>query len=301
LTSLEVHLRTRQFRHHDKASSTKQPASNTDVNQPPFAARNLVLFSPGYHRWFVKLWFERLLAWSSIIVIGPFLLLLAILIRATSCGRAFLWQERVGLGGRVFQIVKLRSMFEDAEQWTGAVWALEDDPRITPLGRYLRKLHLDELPQIWNVARGEMSFIGPRPERPNFVDTLIDQVPGYECRLAVLPGVTGLAQVNLPPDQTPDCVRRKIELDLEYIFTAEPSMDLRIVFCTILQMFGVPRERAAKVSYIYRELSATSGPTELCEIDADLRSASDGLIDALGASSSAKHTWLNSKSLTAQG
>jgi lipopolysaccharide/colanic/teichoic acid biosynthesis glycosyltransferase len=298
---LEVHLRTRQFRHHDKASLTKQPTSNTDVNQPPLAARNLVLFSPGYHRWFVKRWFERLLAWSSIIVVGPVLLLLAILIRATSSGKAFLWQERVGLGGRVFRIVKLRSMFEDAEQWTGAVWALEDDPRITPLGRYLRKLHLDELPQIWNVAGGGMSFIGPRPERPNFVNTLIDEIPGYECRLAVLPGVTGLAQVNLPPDQTPDCVRRKIELDLEYIFTAEPSLDLRIIFCTILKMIGVPRERSAKLAYIYRELSATSDTAELCDTDANLQLISGESTDALAPSSPSKHTWLKSTSLTAQG
>lgn len=228
-------------------------------------------------------------------------MLLAILIRATSSGKAFLWQERVGLGGRVFRMLKLRSMFEDAEQWTGAVWALEDDPRITPVGRYLRKLHLDELPQIWNVAKGEMSFIGPRPERPSFVDTLTDQIPGYEGRLAVLPGVTGLAQVNLPPDQTNDCVRRKIELDLEYIFTAEPSLDLRIGFCTILKMIGVPRERAAKLSFIYRELSATSDSAELYDSDSEEQSTSDKLTDSLGASSSSKHTWLNSTSLTAQG
>lgn len=302
LTLLEVHLRTRQFRHHGKASSTKPSVEHTELKQSPLAARNLILFSPGYHRWFVKRWCERLLAWSSIIVIGPILLLLAVLIRATSSGKAFLWQERVGLGGRVFQIVKLRSMFEDAEQWTGAVWALEDDPRITPLGRYLRKLHLDELPQIWNVARGEMSFIGPRPERPIFVNTLIGQIPGYECRLAVLPGVTGLAQISLPPDQTPDCVRRKIELDLEYIFTAEPSLDLRIIFCTILKMIGVPRVLAAKLSCICRELPAMSDPAELCEIDVNLHSASDKLADAFfPASSSSKHTWLNSTSLTVQG
>jgi lipopolysaccharide/colanic/teichoic acid biosynthesis glycosyltransferase len=171
----------------------------------------------------------------------------------SSSGKAFLWQDRVGRHGHVFQIVKLRSMKEDAEQGTGAVWASEDDPRVTPLGRYLRKLHLDELPQLWNVARGEMSFIGPRPERPEFVDELIDDVPGYECRLAVLPGVTGLAQINLPPDQTSNCVRRKIELDLEYIFTAEPSLDLRIVFCTLLKMMGAPRDWASKICHVYRE------------------------------------------------
>lgn len=301
MTSLEVHLRARQFRHHEKASSTNQSASNTDVNQPPLAARNLVLFSPGYHRWFVKRWFERLIAWSSIIVVGPILLLLAILIRATSSGRAFLWQERVGLGGRVFRMLKLRSMFEDAEQWTGAVWALEDDPRVTPVGHYLRLLHLDELPQIWNVARGDMSFIGPRPERPEFVDSLIDQIPGYECRLAVLPGVTGLAQVNLPPDQTPDCVRRKIELDLEYIFTAEPSLDLRVILCTFLKMFGVSRERAAKLANIYREPTLTSGFTEVRDFEDETQANFGELADTLAASSSSKHTWLNSTSLTIQG
>jgi lipopolysaccharide/colanic/teichoic acid biosynthesis glycosyltransferase len=290
LTSLEVTLRTKQFKHHDYTPSTEL-ASKPDVKKPPLAARNLVLFAPGYHRWFIKRWCERLLAWSSLIVVSPFLLLLALLIRASSKGQAFLWQERVGLGGRVFQIVKLRSMFEDAEQWTGAVWASEDDPRITPLGRYLRKLHLDELPQLWNVARGEMSFIGPRPERPEFVDNLIDEVPGYECRLAVLPGVTGLAQVNLPPDQTQDCVRRKIELDLEYIFTAEPSLDLRIVVCTVLKMIGIPRERAAKISHVFREPSIMKAPVTLP------RTIHSNSL----APSISDENWLNDPSLTVQG
>jgi lipopolysaccharide/colanic/teichoic acid biosynthesis glycosyltransferase len=261
----------------------------------------LVLFAPGYHRWFVKRWCERSLAWLSVVVVGPFLLLLALLVRATSRGKAFLWQERVGLGGRVFRIVKLRSMFEDAEQWTGAVWALEDDPRITPLGRYLRKLHLDELPQIWNVARGEMSFIGPRPERPEFVDGLIDQIAGYECRLAVLPGVTGLAQINLPPDQTPDCVRRKIEFDIEYIFTAEPSLDLRIMVCTVLNMIGIPRERAAKLAYTFREQAATTvDMVDSHDLDALIPRDGRDVANSLAAPSSTKHTWPSGTSLTMQ-
>lgn len=242
------------------------------------------------------------MAWLGIIVLSPLLLLLVLIVRATSKGPALLWQERVGLNGHLFRIVKLRSMYEDAEQWTGAVWASEDDPRITPVGRYLRKLHLDELPQLWNVALGEMSFIGPRPERPEFVDELIEQIPGYEGRLAVLPGVTGLAQVNLPPDQTSDCVRRKIELDLEYIFTAEPSLDLRIAVCTMLKMLGVPRERSARLSHIFREPSKMPSPLVAAKPPQTSASFNDGEnAEALAVPGSSKHTWLNSSSLTIQG
>lgn len=229
----------------------------------------------------------------GIILLSPLLVSLVAIVRATSKGPALLWQERVGLNGQVFQIVKLRSMYEDAEQWSGAVWASEDDPRITPVGWYLRKLHLDELPQLWNVAKGEMSFIGPRPERPEFVDDLIEQIPGYACRLAVLPGVTGLAQVNLPADQTSDCVRRKIELDLEYIFTAEPSLDFRIAICTVLKMLAMPRERSAKLSYIFRE------PSKLPVLQLNTQSTgalspseSINIKDSLADSDSPKHTWL---------
>lgn len=242
------------------------------------------------------------MAWLSIIVLSPLILLLVLLVRATSKGPALLLQERVGLNGHVFRIVKLRSMYEDAEQWTGAVWASEDDPRVTPLGRYLRKLHLDELPQLWNVAKGEMSFIGPRPERPEFVDGLIEQIQGYEGRLAVLPGVTGLAQVNLPPDQTSDCVRRKIELDLEYIFTAEPSLDLRITVCTMLKMLGVPRERSAKLSHIFREPSKMPAPLVAARsAQTSTPSINGENAETLAVSGSSKHTWLNSSSLTIQG
>jgi hypothetical protein len=144
-------------------------------------------------------------------------------------------------------------MFQDAEQWTGAVWAMEDDPRITPVGKILRKLHLDELPQLWNIAKGEMTLVGPRPERPSIIEELTQEIPGYRWRLAVLPGVTGLAQVNLPPDQTFDCVRRKLELDLEYVFTAEPWMDIRIVACTVLRMLAIPREWVTRLLGLYRD------------------------------------------------
>ncbi len=212
----------------------------------------IVSLTPTYHRWQIKQFLERFVAAVGLALVSPLLIVLIALIRCTSRGNAIFWQERVGLAGRRFFMCKLRSMSNDAEEWTGAVWAQENDPRITLLGRFLRKSHLDELPQLWNIACGQMSFVGPRPERPGIVKELAEDIPGYEHRLAVLPGVTGLAQVNLPPDQTVDCVRQKIELDLEYIYTAEPSLDMRIIACTLLKMVGIPRKLATKTLGVSR-------------------------------------------------
>lgn len=224
-----------------------------ELRSTPDRARNQASLSPAYHHWLLKRWGERLLAVIGLLVLSPLLLLLAAVVRWTSPGKAFYWQERSGLHGRTFQILKLRTMFQDAEQWTGAVWAMEDDPRITLVGKILRKLHLDELPQLWNIAKGEMTLVGPRPERPSIIEELTQEIPGYRWRLAVLPGVTGLAQVNLPPDQTFDCVRRKLELDLEYVFTAEPWMDIRIVACTLLKMMAMPPDWATRLLGLYRD------------------------------------------------
>jgi lipopolysaccharide/colanic/teichoic acid biosynthesis glycosyltransferase len=184
----------------------------------------------------------------------PLLLFLVILVRVTSPGPAIFKQRRVGQGGRIFTMYKLRSMRQDAERRVGAVWASAADPRVTPVGRLLRKLHLDELPQLFNVLKGEMSLIGPRPERPEFVAVLKEQIPGYCDRLAVLPGVTGLAQINLPPDQTLDDVRRKLVLDREYIACAGLVLDLAMLFCTFLRMIGVPGDLATRVSCIARRV-----------------------------------------------
>src|SRR3954471_12705663 len=128
---------------------------------------------------------------------APLLLLAALLIKLTSRGPAFYTQTRVGLGGRPFTIYKLRTMIHKAESLTGPRWSLPGDPRVTRFGQFLRLTHLDELPQLWNVLRGDMSLIGPRPERPEFVPELEQALPGYRKRLAVRPGVTGLAQVQL--------------------------------------------------------------------------------------------------------
>jgi hypothetical protein len=141
---------------------------------------------------------------------------------------------------------KIRTMYRDAESVSGPVWCKPRDSRITPLGKLLRVLHLDELPQLINVARGEMDLIGPRPERPIFVAKLQQAIPNYTARLQVLPGVTGLAQINLPPDETMECVRKKLVLDCAYIREASFFLDLRILACTFLRMFAVRHGHAAK-------------------------------------------------------
>jgi hypothetical protein len=135
---------------------------------------------------------------------------------------------------------KLRSMRLDAESKSGPTWSASGaDPRVTWLGYWLRRLHLDELPQLLNVVRGEMALVGPRPERPEFVKILAEQIPGYEGRLVVLPGITGLAQINLPPDSDLDSVRRKLIVDRDYIESAGCWLDLRIFFCTLLRMLWI--------------------------------------------------------------
>jgi hypothetical protein len=131
-------------------------------------------------------------------------------------------------------------MRHDAEVRTGPAWTQSSDPRVTPVGHFLRKFHLDELPQLFNVIRGEMSLVGPRPERPEFVEVLSRQIPGYANRLAVLPGISGLAQLNLPPDSDLDSVRRKVILDVEYIQAANLWMDLRLILCTALRFSKLP-------------------------------------------------------------
>ena len=188
----------------------------------------------------------RLIAVALTPLMLPVILLLAVLVRLTSRGPAFYGQVRVGKCGRHFRVWKLRTMRADAEAQTGPVWPEENDPRITPLGRLLRKLHLDELPQLFNVLAGQMTLIGPRPERPEFTHSLARLVPGYLDRLQVLPGITGLSQINLPPDSDLESVRRKLVLDRQYIESADLWLDLRILLCTALKMLGLPGLTVAK-------------------------------------------------------
>jgi hypothetical protein len=149
---------------------------------------------------------------------------------------------------------KIRTMYQDSESLSGPTCCKPGDSRITPLGKVLRLLHLDELPQLINIVRGEMDLIGPRPERPAFVELLAREIPNYRDRLGVLPGVTGLAQINLPPDETFDCVRKKLILDRDYIRSASPSLDLRILICTSLRMLGIRHGRAVRLFNLEREV-----------------------------------------------
>lgn len=170
----------------------------------------------------------------------PLVAVAALFVKLTSRGPAFYSQTRVGEQGRVFTIWKLRSMIHNCESLTGPRWSMPGDPRVTRIGSLLRASHLDELPQLWNVLRGEMSLIGPRPERPEFVPELERELPGYWQRLLVRPGVTGLAQVQLPPDSDLTSVRRKLAHDLYYIRHLSAWLDLRLLVCTGLYALGLP-------------------------------------------------------------
>lgn len=184
----------------------------------------------------VKQVMDRGVALTLLIVSMPLMLVLVALTRVTSRGPGIFRQTRVGKDGRTFVMYKIRTMCVDAEAGTGPVWAKSNDPRITGIGLVLRKLHLDELPQLWNVSRGDMSLVGPRPERPEFVSMLTKKLPRYEQRFSVRPGVTGLAQINLPPDTDLESVRKKLVLDLNYIEEMNPLFDAKIVLATIAKM-----------------------------------------------------------------
>lgn len=168
-----------------------------------------------------------------IIVSFPVVLLTALAIKLDSKGPVFFTQDRVGLRGKIFRIVKFRSMYIDAEAKTGPVWSTKDDPRVTRVGRFIRKVRIDEIPQVFNVLKGEMSMIGPRPERPYFVDLLSQEIPYYKRRLRVRPGITGWAQVRHKYDETLDDVKGKIRYDLFYIENMSLRMDFKILLRTV--------------------------------------------------------------------
>ncbi|ETI64323.1 sugar transferase [Sphingobium sp. C100] len=168
-----------------------------------------------------------------LILTGPIILLAAILVKLDSKGPAFYRQQRVGLYGQEFWIVKLRTMRQDAEVAGKAVWAEKDDPRITRLGYWLRKLRIDELPQTWTVLKGEMSFVGPRPERRQFVEDLEQHLRYYAERHMVKPGITGWAQINYPYGASIEDARHKLEYDLYYAKNYTPFLDLLILLQTV--------------------------------------------------------------------
>jgi lipopolysaccharide/colanic/teichoic acid biosynthesis glycosyltransferase len=201
-----------------------------------------------HYRWYplLKTAADRLFALALLVPAAPLILLGAAFVKLTSRGPAFYTQTRVGLGGRTFTIYKLRTMIHNAESLTGPRWSLPGDPRVTRLGAFLRLTHLDELPQLLNVLCGDMSLIGPRPERPEFLPELERALPGYRQRLAVRPGVTGLAQVQLPSDSDVTSVRRKLAYDLYYVERLGPWLDFRLLLCTAFYALGVPFERLGR-------------------------------------------------------
>ncbi|MGI8467602.1 MAG: TIGR03013 family XrtA/PEP-CTERM system glycosyltransferase [Pyrinomonadaceae bacterium] len=176
---------------------------------------------------------HRTLAVVGLIVSLPIALLTAILIKLDSKGSVFYRQERVGKNGRVIQVIKFRSMKTDAEADGKPVWATSTDDRTTRVGRVIRKIRVDEIPQFWNIIKGEMSFVGPRPERPHFVSQLAEEIPFYEHRHLTAPGLTGWAQIKYPYGASVEDAKQKLQYDLYYIKNQTLALDLIIVFETV--------------------------------------------------------------------
>ncbi|MCE5336677.1 MAG: exopolysaccharide biosynthesis polyprenyl glycosylphosphotransferase, partial [Desulfobacteraceae bacterium] len=201
------------------------------------------IFSDGFKktplRSFYKTSFDLLCATIGLILTAPLMPLIALAIRIDSPGPVFFRQVRVGESGRKFRICKFRTMSQDAEKKTGAVWATENDPRITRVGKILRKTRLDELPQIFNVLKGDMSIVGPRPERPEFIEELSRIIPYYGVRHAIKPGITGWAQIKYSYGASVDDAVEKLRYDLYYIKHCSLIFDLLIVIETIkVVLFG---------------------------------------------------------------
>jgi lipopolysaccharide/colanic/teichoic acid biosynthesis glycosyltransferase len=173
----------------------------------------------------------------ALLICLPILAIGAIIIKLSSPGPILYRQIRIGKHGNLFTMLKLRTMYVDAEASTGPVWASRNDPRIVPTCRWMRRSHVDELPQLINVIRGEMSLVGPRPERPEIVSRLRQYYPDIERRLAVTPGITGLAQIRNGYDKTVDSARRKLDADIEYIRTCTWSVDLLILASTLTKLY----------------------------------------------------------------
>jgi len=199
--------------------------------------QNFILDFPLFWQRRIKSYSDVVLAIVISILFLPVIAVVALAVKLTSKGPIVYSQERVGKHGKRFMIYKFRSMRLDAEDASGPVWAKDNDSRLTSIGSLLRKAHLDELPQLINVLKGEMSIIGPRPERPFFVEELKKSIPNYERRLDVKPGITGLAQVRHKYDETVEDVKRKIRYDIVYIKKMCLMLDIKVLFWTIGVVF----------------------------------------------------------------
>ena len=202
-----------------------------------------LIFSEGFRKSRFKSFAKRsgdlILSILMLIMLSPLMLITALLIKFESRGPIIFSQERTGQNGKPFRINKFRSMVADAEKNTGPVWAGENDDRVTRVGRIIRKLRIDELPQLWNVFRGEMSFVGPRPERPHFIQQLEKEIPYYAERCSVKPGLTGWAQVCYPYGASVEDAVEKLNYDLFYIKNLTFFLDLLVIFRTVkIVLFG---------------------------------------------------------------
>ena len=234
-------------------NGSKRNGSRSNGRKP---ARRVHLFEPVvpsfYFRW--KRLPDTAICVLLLIPALPIMGVLILLVRLTSRGPGLYRQSRVGKNDRSFKLYKIRTMRHDAEAKTGVVWSGLGDPRITRVGALLRLFHLDELPQLLNVLKGEMSLVGPRPERPEFVRALSGAIPGYRNRLCVRPGITGLAQLNLPPDTDLCCVCRKVVIDTDYIWHAGAMLDLRVLLCTFARVLKLSRAMTMRPLLLTRDV-----------------------------------------------
>jgi lipopolysaccharide/colanic/teichoic acid biosynthesis glycosyltransferase len=216
----------------------------------PAAIRPTVRFRG--NRWYLrcKVVLDIVAALLLAIPAAPLVALIALVVKLTSRGPAFYTQARVGQNGRPFTIIKVRTMVDKCESLTGPRWSMPGDPRVTRLGWFLRATHLDELPQLLNVLRGEMSLIGPRPERPEFVPELERELPAYRQRLLIKPGVTGLAQVQQGSDTDLDSVRRKLAYDLYYVEHQGVWLDVRLLLATAFYAAGISYRAVARLAHL---------------------------------------------------
>jgi lipopolysaccharide/colanic/teichoic acid biosynthesis glycosyltransferase len=213
------------------------------------------IISSYFHR---KGIFDWMVALFLFILTLPIVAFMILVVRLTSKGPGIYKQVRLCKDGKAFTIYKIRSMRVDAESATGAIWAARKDHRVTLVGKFIRKTHIDELPQLYNVLRGEMSLVGPRPERPEFVNELDKRIDGYFYRLSVKPGLTGLAQLNQASDINLNDVRQKLVYDFEYIEKASFRFDFQIICGTILKVFHLCNPLTLKWLGLYYDVAHSS-------------------------------------------
>lgn len=236
-----LECKTKQIMVHDMPSFYELVTGKIPINHVDdywFVAAPLSGLTRSIYNRKVKRLLDVFLSFTGLLATLPITIPTALAIGLESQGPFFYRQKRVGVSGSVFHVIKFRSMTVDAEK-NGAVWAQKEDPRVTRVGRVIRTLRIDEIPQMWNVLKGEMSFIGPRPERPEFVDVLEEKIPYYSLRHSVKPGITGWAQVNYPYGASEKDALEKLQYDLFYIKNLTPSLEFHILLKTVkVVLFG---------------------------------------------------------------